>query len=363
MAKATIVGAGMMGSAMCWPLRDNGHAVWLVGTHLDREIIAGCRDNGWHSSLKRRLPEGVQPFQIEGLPQAMEGVELVVQGVSSPGVEWFARAVAPDLDQGTPILAITKGLALGGNGLPRILPDVVEGLLPDRLRGRIPMAAVGGPCIAGELAGRRPTCVLFAGRDGSVVDSLAGMLSTAYYRVWTSTDLVGVETCAALKNGYALGIALAHGLMEKAGGPDEAGAQFHNLAAELFAQAGVEMTRIVALMGGDTGWVNNLPGIGDLFVTVRGGRTSAFGRLLGSGLDIVETRRRLAGVTLESADVIRVLGEAIPQLEARGQLRSDDLPLLRHLVSIVSAGAPCELPLVRFCGTPVDRASHPSQMH
>lgn len=79
------------------------------------------------------------------------------------------------------------------------------------------------------------------------------MLSTAYDRVWTSTDLVGVETCAALKNGYALRIVLAHGLMEKAGGPDETGAQFHNLAAALFAQAGVEMTRNVALMGGDPG--------------------------------------------------------------------------------------------------------------
>lgn len=54
--------------------------------------------------------------------------------------------------------------------------------------------------------------------------------------------------------------------------------------------------------------MNNLPGIGDLFVTVRGGRTGAFGRLLGSGLHIVETRRRLAGVTLESADMISVLG-------------------------------------------------------
>lgn len=126
----------MMGSAMCWPLRDNGHAVRPVRTHLDREISAGCRDNGWHSSLKRRLLEGVQPFQIEGLPQAMEGVELVVQGVSSPGVERFAHAVAP-----TSIKGPRSWRSL------RIWPWVAMGYresCPMCLRGSAPTVCAGG---------------------------------------------------------------------------------------------------------------------------------------------------------------------------------------------------------------------------
>ena len=65
MSIITIVGSGVMGSAMCWPARDNGHEVRLVGTHLDREIIDAAKKTGEHIKLKRRLPDGVLCYQIE----------------------------------------------------------------------------------------------------------------------------------------------------------------------------------------------------------------------------------------------------------------------------------------------------------
>jgi glycerol-3-phosphate dehydrogenase (NAD(P)+) len=344
-----IVGAGFMGSAMAWPLSDRGHEVRLIGTPLDEEIIASCKGSRWHPKLRRTLPESARPFSIAELDEALKGVELIVQGVSSAGVEWIGRTLGPRLDGNVPLLAITKGLTLDGRGDLQILPDFLDGLLPGPLRGRMPLAAVGGPCIAGELAGRRQTCVFFAGRDQALLTRLADMLRTDYYHIWTSTDLRGVETCAALKNAYVLGIGLATGLLEAAGGADEAGANMFNLAAALFAEASREMIRLVELMGGNPALVYSLPGVGDMFVTAQGGRTLTIGALLGRGLRIDAALRELAGVTLESVEAIRVVNRALPKLEREGKIGSDELPLMRHLGEIV-AGGPVRIPLDRFFG-------------
>ena len=349
MSAVAIVGAGYMGSAMAWPLADRGHEVRLVGTHLDEEIIASCKSSGWHPKLKRRLPGGVSPFSIAELERGLDGVDLIVQGVSSAGVAWAAETLGPRLDGHIPLLAITKGLAHDSGGSLQILPDHFDSLLPARARGRVPLAAVGGPCIAGELAGRRQTCVVFAGRDAALLERLAGMLHTDYYHIWTSTDLAGVEACAALKNAYVLGIGLATGMLEAVGGPDEAGACMFNLAAALFAEAAWEMARLVGLLGGDPALVPGLPGVGDMFVTAQGGRTLTIGALLGRGLGIEEALQELAGVTLESVDAIRVVNRALPRMEQDGRLREDELPLMRYLGEIV-AGRAAAIPLQAFFG-------------
>ena len=85
-----------------------------------------------------------------------------------------------------------------------ILPDVLASELPPSIRGQIGFAAVGGPCIAGELAGRRHSCVIFGSRDREVGETLGAAFQTSYYHVWTTTDLVGLKYCAALKNAYAM---------------------------------------------------------------------------------------------------------------------------------------------------------------
>lgn len=67
MSIITIVGAGMMGSAMARPATDNGHRVRLVGTPLDRAIIEAIRSDGIHPTLRRRMPENIETFQCEEL--------------------------------------------------------------------------------------------------------------------------------------------------------------------------------------------------------------------------------------------------------------------------------------------------------
>jgi len=116
MSVFTIIGAGMMGSAMSFPLRDNGHEVRIVGTPLDEAVVEGLRRNDFHINMKRTLPGGIRYFQIGELAEAMEGTDFFIGGVSSSGVEWFAgKGRGPFHHQGAP----GNRLRRAGN-LPRI---------------------------------------------------------------------------------------------------------------------------------------------------------------------------------------------------------------------------------------------------
>lgn len=348
LSRIAIVGAGLMGTAMAWPLRDNGHQVNLVGTHLDREIIDSCLAAGYHPRLRRQLPPGVRPYYIERVAEALEGAEIIVSGVSSPGVRWLGRTLAPSIEPGTIVIAVTKGLEAGPGGELRILPDVLAGELPVPLRDRVRFAAIGGPCIAGELAGRRQTCVYFAGRDRTALEFLRQVFRTPYYHIWLSTDAIGVEVCVALKNAFTLAVGMAGGMLERVGGPDEAGAAMHNPAAAIFAQSALEMKRLVALLGGSPAFVTSLPGVGDQYVTCAGGRTVRLGRLLGKGLKYSQAKAEMAGETLESAYIIEQLAKALPGLEARGLIRPGELPLTRMLCRVITGDAPAEIPFEEF---------------
>jgi glycerol-3-phosphate dehydrogenase (NAD(P)+) len=350
MAIVAIVGAGMMGTATAWPLADNGHAVRLVGTHLDAEIIRSCKDKHYHPRLKRELPPGVRPYYVEEIAEALHDVEIIVSGVNSLGVHWIGRTLGPHLVAGQSIIAVTKGLESTADGGLIILPDILASEFPAGIREKVRLAAIVGPCIAGELAGRRHSCVVFGSRDGEAVEKLAATFRTSYYHVWTTMDLAGVEYCAALKNAFTLAVGLAAGLLEKTGGVDAAGAYMHNLAAAIFGQACTEIERLLQLAGGTRHFAYGLPGAGDLYVTCQGGRTVRLGRLLGLGHSIAEAREIMAGETLESAEIVREMGKALPRLVERGRLGPDELPMLRTLIDILVHGRPVTVPLEGFFG-------------
>ncbi|NLE44344.1 MAG: glycerol-3-phosphate dehydrogenase [Chloroflexi bacterium] len=348
MVDIAIVGSGLMGTATSWPLTDNGHRVRLVGTHLDGDIIRSCREKRYHPTLKRTIPEGVTPFFVDEIEEALDGVEIIVSGVNSLGVHWIGRKLGPYLRPGQMVIAVTKGLEAAENGDLLILPDVVYSELPEGIRDQVSLAAIGGPCIAGELAGRRQTCVFFGSRDGEAVERLAAAFCTSYYHVWTTTDLQGLEFCVALKNACTLGVGLAAGMLERAGGVDNADAHMYNTAAALFAEGCTEIDRMVEIFGGTRSFAYGLPGAGDLYVTAQGGRTVRLGRLLGLGHSFAEAREMMAGETLEAAEIVRVLGEAFPKLTARGVIQPDDFPLLRALANVVLHGQPIDIPFDRF---------------
>ncbi len=344
MSTITILGAGLMGTAVAWPLADNGHAVRLVGTHLDADIIRSCQASGYHPWLRRQLPASVQPFYVEQLDQALANADLIVSGVNSLGVHWIGRTLGPLLWPGATVIAVTKGLEATPAGDLRILPDVLRDELPPSLRDQVSLAAIGGPCIAGELAGRRHSCVVFTSRDAATLARLRAIFQTPYYHIATSTDIIGVEVCAALKNAYTVAVGIAGGLLEAAGGVDEAGAGMHNLAAALFGVSAREMARLVALMGGGRENVAWLPGAGDQYVTCVGGRTIRLGRLLGLGRTYTQAVAELAGETLEGAYVIQQLARVLPVWAAQGRIGRDELPLLRMLCRAIAEDAAVEIP-------------------
>jgi glycerol-3-phosphate dehydrogenase (NAD(P)+) len=353
MTTIAILGSGVMGSALTVPLADNGHDVRLVGTFLDTEIIDRIRATGVHPGLRRKLPESVRAYQLEEAGTAFDGAEIVLSGVNSFGVRWAGRQLARLLRPGMPVIAIAKGVDAADNGDLRILPEVLAGEVPEKLRSQVPWAAIGGPSIAGELAARRETCVVFAGRDQAVLDRLAATFRTDRYHVWTSTDLVGVEVCAAMKNCYALSVGFAEGVLQRLGEADGVD-RSHNYEAALFGQGAVEMGQMLRLHGGRPETAYGLAGVGDMYVTSAGGRNVRVGRLIGAGMTFSEAQVRLGHITLEGAAAIKVIGGALPKLTRRGVVEPTDFPLLRALYEVIGRDQPLHIPWSSlFGGEPI----------
>ncbi|MBQ8803884.1 MAG: glycerol-3-phosphate dehydrogenase [Tyzzerella sp.] len=344
MAVVTIIGAGMMGSALAFPARENGHEVRLVGTHLDRDIIDACKKEDKHPKFDRVFPAGIKYYQIEEVEEAIEGSTFIIGGVSSFGVDWFGNVILPMIPETIPVLSVTKGLVDTEEGKLLTYPDVWEAKCK-KMGKKLSINAIGGPCTSYELVFHDQTEVAFCGRDMEILKMMKEAMTTDYYHISLSTDVTGIESAVALKNGYALGIALTIGLNQKEFGIDS---QLHfNSQAAIFGQAVKEMYRLLAYQGAAT-LENMTVGYGDLYVTVYGGRTRLVGILLGRGLNIDEAKEELNGVTLESLVVAERVARAVKAASARGALDAKDFPLLMHVDEIICNKKEVEIPWEDF---------------
>lgn len=332
MAVITIIGSGMMGSALAFPARENGNEVRLCGTHLDREIIDACRKTNRHPKFEKDFPEGLKYYQIEEMEEAIDGADLIIGGVSSFGVDWFAEKVLPAIPENIPVITVTKGLINQPDGTLITYPAYWKACL-DKLGKKLSLNAIGGPCTSYELVAHDQTEVSFCGDDLETLKKIRSMMETDYYHISVSTDVVGVESAVALKNGYALGIALTIGLNQKEFGIDS---PLHfNSQAAVFGQSVIEMAKLLDFQGAAT-LENYAVGFGDLYVTVYGGRTRLVGILLGRGLDIDEAKAELNGVTLESLVVAERVAKAVRVNIANGKMKAEDFPLLLHIDDIIT---------------------------
>lgn len=339
----TIIGAGMMGSALAFPARENGNAVRLVGTPLDKDIIAECRRSGKHPKFDKAFPEGVEYYDFEEVDAALAGAELIVGGVSSFGVDWFLNEVLRKTDPSIPVLSVTKGLIGLDDGALISYPEYWERELKKHGLVR-EICAIGGPCTSYELVYHDQTEVAFCGKDPQTLRKMKKALATSYYHVSLTNDVAGLESAVALKNGYALAIALTIGLCNKENGKD-AGLHF-NSQAGAFYQAVREMKKLLRMQGA-TDDCESI-GFGDLYVTVYGGRTRKIGILLGEGMRYDEAVAALNGVTLESLVIARRVAKALKIRAENGLIDLRDFPMLMHVSDVLDDDKDAQLPWEAF---------------
>lgn len=341
MKKIVIIGAGMMGSALVFPAMENGNEIHLVGTPIGRKKIESCKSDGKHPKLAKPFPKGVHYYQFEEWKEAVEGADFVVCGVSSLGVEWFLKSVLMELDPSVPVLSLTKGMIGLEDGTLISYPEYWKRELAKCGINR-EICAVGGPCTSKDLIAGDHTVVAICGADNNTLNMMKEALQTSYYHIFTTTDLEGVELSVAIKNCYALAVAMSIGLVRNY----DDGAGHFNSQAVAFHQAMKEMRQILSLHGASVESENI--GLADLYLTVFGGRTREAGVLLGEGNSPEQVQNILSGMTLESFVIVEILYKAMLQKQQSGLVNLADYPLLCHAAEVLLSGKKPELPWKSF---------------
>ncbi len=341
-----------MGSALSIPAAI-ANDVTLIGSPLDDDIVQSVRATRRHPGLKLGLPDTLAiSCASENNERCVQDADVIIIGVSSLGMQWalgeiHRYQVRPDI-----IALVTKGLV--ANSKPMAPPQTYAQYIDSELTmptGRI--VGIGGPCIARELALEYPTRVSFASNDISVAKKLRDYLQTDYYRITTNTDFTGLEACAALKNFMCIGVSAMLSAYELDGGyPKNPLAALFNQAVREIAMLSQWISRAAyapsAGAGNETDSLQghgsiafDLAGMGDLHVTVGGGRNSRLGKCLGTGERLQQLMQTsMKGVTVEGVDTGRQLLPGFRKACVEGNLDPIALPLTRAILATIGEDEP-----------------------
>ncbi len=266
--KISVIGSGGWGTAISALLKRNGHAVTLWSWKQEEsDAIAASKEN------KEFLPGILLPDGIcytADLAKAA-AAELVViatpSGALPKTVENLAKFLAPDI----PIVNLTKGLCAETE---ERFSEVISRLCPQN-----PVVIVSGPSHAEEVGRQIPTTVVAASENEAAACLAQDAFMSPCFRVYTASDVIGVELGAALKNV----IALCAGIMDGLGFGD-------NTKAALMTRGLAEMSRLGLAMGANPATFAGLSGIGDLIVTCTSmhSRNRRAGILIGQGKSVKE---------------------------------------------------------------------------
>ncbi|WP_294176584.1 NAD(P)-binding domain-containing protein [uncultured Selenomonas sp.] len=337
MARIAVIGAGAMGSAFCQPLADNGNDVRLWGTHLDDHIIDELKAGRDHPKHKYPLPKAVQPFYHREFADAVKDAEMIVMAVTSDALGSVFEQVASCLRPGMIVGSVSKGFDYDQSGAVALLPNILEERLPAELHGKIDFVFVAGPCKAVEVLWKVPTSVTYASRNIEAAKKLQKVAQTDVYNIDVTTDVIGTETCAAMKNAYCVGLGMAEGF------PKQKGGFLHkNTKGALFTYAVQEMGLLSQALGGTWGPVLGLPGIGDLELTGEAGRNRTLGEVLGGGKSATDAVKEMRekDITVEGYPAIRFGWELVQALAKEEKIKLEELPLLAGLYRILYEDIP-----------------------
>ena len=340
MKKIIIIGAGAMGSAFAIPCLENKNDGTLIGTHLEDNLINNIKsNNNFHPALNLELPTKLKVEKFERLKAIFEeGVDVIVAGVSSVGIEWFVNQISNDYKANLPIILLTKGLAIEENELIT-LSDKIKKLLKEQAHVEVNVSAIKGPCLAAGLANKMRTGTVIANPDIIEAEKLKKMISTNYYSTEISDDLTGIELSGAVKNIYSMLIGASEGLSNSKAPKEIQSKYYLNTSASLIHRSISEMAEFVSFYGGKAETVYGLAGLGDLYVSAIGGRNSLMGKYLGEGYLYKEAKEKfMKNITVEGAQLALDIGPKILE-----DLNPKHFPLMFSILNTICENKKLEI--------------------
>lgn len=306
-----ILGAGMFGTAIANILAENGHVIRLWSRdEAQAKSLRELREN------TRSLPgypihEAIEP--TSDLATALAGVDVIFVAVPSKAFREVLQMAASHVPDHAMVISTTKGIEAETF---RLMSEVVSEELPGNEVG-----VLSGPNLAEEIAQRQITATVIASNSPRVCETLQEILHTSWFRVYSSTDVYGVELAGALKNIYAIaaGFAAALGVGQ-------------NTQGMLLTRSLAEMSRFAFSMGARPITFLGLAGVGDLMVTCNSplSRNYRLGHYIGEGLSLDEATDKLGRL----AEGINTVSTVRHKAEELGVY----MPIVSGLYDILFAG-------------------------
>lgn len=316
--KTAVIGAGAWGTALALTAGYSGDEV-VLWTYREEEaaIIRETRFSLCRVHGARPLPPNVQ---VTSDWSQVEGADLVIVVVPSVVMRNVARSLAQvKLGEGAVVMSCSKGIEKDTNLL-------MSEILASELH--CPVGALSGPNHAEDIVMEQPSLTLVGFEDLSIATAVQRRLSTPYLRIYTSTDVVGMQIGGAVKNVFALASGICTGL----GLGD-------NARAALATRGLAEMTRLGIARGGSLETFMGLSGMGDLVVTCYSehSRNMSAGRLLAKDVPVDECQARIGQVVEGIPNTLSVY-----QLARKFNVRT---PITDAMYDLLYNGKPASLAL------------------
>ena len=313
--KVAVVGGGAWGTALADLLARKGEQVTLWAREAD--VVDSV--NRKHRNEMFLPGASLAPaLRAEGdIAAAIRGVETVVSVAPSHAVRPVMAEAAKTLDRSRP-LVVSASKGLDPQRLERPSCILAEVLSPGT-----PVAVLSGPSFAWEVFSQQPTAVVAAATDHAVAQRTQRVFSTSYFRVYSHTDVVGVELAGALKNVIALAAGILEGL----------GLGFNTRAA-LITRGLAEITRLGVTLGAQPITFAGLAGMGDLILTATGAlsRNRTLGVALGQGQTLQQALAGKAAV-VEGVNTTRTA-------VALGERHGVEMPIAREVANVLFQNKP-----------------------
>jgi glycerol-3-phosphate dehydrogenase (NAD(P)+) len=286
--RAAVFGAGTWGTAFAKVLVDAGNDVilWARRPELAKRISAEHENSDYLDGV--RLPKSLGA--THDALEALHGADLVAFAIPSQSLRENLVAWAPDLPADATLVSLMKGVELGTTKRMSEVIAEVAGAESDRI------AVVSGPNLAREIAQEQPTATVVACVDVARAEAVQHACSSAYFRPYTNTDVIGCELGGAVKNVIALACGIAQGM----GFGD-------NTLASLITRGLAETARLGVRLGADPMTFAGLAGLGDLVATCSSplSRNRSFGERLGQGDSLDEAQEATHGQVAEGVKSCR----------------------------------------------------------